>query len=157
VLNRSDVVVPDGISPLIGYREWDVLDELGSPRLLSLFRPTEWPYERPLRAQCLRHDRWEWWLRESAHRVPGESCACGVYAHLEPEFEPAKGITERRVSGIVLGWGRYVLGTSGWRAEYARISALVRPEDPALRLDVYRAAERYDVPILNRLDARLAA
>ncbi|MGZ4124651.1 MAG: hypothetical protein ACXVQU_03750, partial [Actinomycetota bacterium] len=59
VLNRSDVVVPDGISPLIGYREWDVLDELGSPRLLSLFRPTEWPYERPLRAQCLRHDRWE--------------------------------------------------------------------------------------------------
>ncbi|MGZ4124650.1 MAG: hypothetical protein ACXVQU_03745 [Actinomycetota bacterium] len=61
------------------------------------------------------------------------------------------------MSGIVLGWGRYVLGTSGWRAEYARISALVRPEDPALRLDVYRAAERYDVPILNRLDARLAA
>jgi hypothetical protein len=156
-VNVSDVVVPDAISPLVGYREWDVIDELGAPRLLSLFRPTEWPYDRPVRAQCLRHDRWEWWLREPAHQIPGTTCACGVYAHLDPVFEPAKGVTERRVSGVVLGWGRYVLGSSGWRAEYARIGALVRPAEPALRLDVYRAAERYRVPILDRLESHALA
>jgi hypothetical protein len=143
------VAVPDGISPLIGYREWDLVDDWGNPRLVSLFRPTAWPFDRPLRAQCLRYDRWAWWLRNVAHPVPTEGCGCGIHAHLEPSFEPAKGNTERRVVGVVRGWGHFVEGTTGWRVETASVAALVRPADTALRWAVHRASERYGVPILD--------
>lgn len=44
---------------------------------------------------------------------PNETCSCGIYAADKRE-EAHKGI-----QGEIYGWGRYVRGEKGWRAQYA--------------------------------------
>jgi len=145
--------VPDGIVPLVGYREWSIRTEPSGrpPRLLSLFHPTTWPHDQPLSAVCLRPatspDR-------SAHPihdgVPDESCQCGIYAFRRPEFESLNGATGRKVRGIVYGWGRYVLGTLGWRTQFASLVALLEPDEAqGLVADL---ADRYEVQVIPHLE-----
>jgi hypothetical protein len=145
--------VPDGIVPLIGYREWSIRREPGGrhPRLLSLFHPTTWPYDRPFSAVCLRPISWpERSTRPFHDGVPDESCQCGIYAFRRPEFESLNGAGGPKVRGIVFGWGRYVLGTLGWRTQFARLVALLaRDEDPELVNDL---ANRYRVEVVPHLD-----
>ncbi|KAE8763915.1 hypothetical protein [Georgenia thermotolerans] len=59
----------------------------------------------------------------AAHGLQG--CTCGFYAYYraDPYARP------RRVSGIIEGYGRVVLGTKGFRAQKARLVALVLPEE----------------------------
>jgi hypothetical protein len=55
-----------------------------------------------------------------------QGCTCGFYAYYrEDPFS-----TSRRISGIVEGYGRVVLGTGGFRCEKARVLALLRPPAP---------------------------
>jgi hypothetical protein len=49
----------------------------------------------------------------------------------------------------VLGWGRYILGSLGWRAQFAQLIALQHEEDPAIVDDL---ADRYDVTVLPDLE-----
>jgi hypothetical protein len=82
--------------------------------------------------------------------VPDESCQCGIYAFRRPEFESLNGAAGPKVRGIVFGWGRYVLGTLGWRAQFARLVPLRAPaEDPGLVDDL---AERYEVRVIPHLE-----
>jgi len=51
------------------------------------------------------------------HEVPAEFCTCGVYAK-----DTLEEVIDNDYSGIygqVYGWGRYVRGDKGWRAQYA--------------------------------------
>ena len=57
----------------------------------------------------------------TAHGLQG--CTCGFYAYYRED--PYS--TSRRISGVVEGYGRVVLGTAGFRAEKARILALLVP------------------------------
>ena len=145
--------VPDGIVPLVGYRDWSIRTERNGlpPRLLSLFHPTTWPHDQPFSAVCLRPITWPDPSTPPIHDgVPHESCRCGIYAFRRPEFESLNGAGGPKVRGIVFGWGRYVLGTLGWRTQFARLVALLEPgDDPEL---VGELAERYRVEVVPHLE-----
>jgi hypothetical protein len=74
--------------------------------------------------------------------MPGESCHSAFVRSRRPEFELERhdGVKMR---GIVYGWGRYVLGTVGWRTQFTRLIA--PDEDPKL---VHDLADRYDVRVI---------
>jgi hypothetical protein len=155
--------IPSGVVPLVGFREWTVVREpTRPPRLLSLFHPTSWPHDRPFAAMCLRPVTWPYRPVQPAHRgVPDEDCQCGIYAFRRPEFESLNGATGPKVRGVVMGWGRYVLGALGWRAQYARLVALLDRVDDIDdgRLEEHdhadvasMIAERYEVPIVRDAD-----
>ena len=115
-----------------------------------------WP--RPpggLQAQCPIE------LQAIPHGVPGLGCSCGIYATLAPIQSPVE------VPVLVRGWGRVALHTEGWRAEHARIEAVLFIEDmERLRAVVgpfgslgrlhpisREAAEAYGVPLLHWSEA----
>lgn len=149
----ADVIgrAPDGFVPLVGYREWALWrEDEGPPRLRSLFHPTVWPHDRPLGAVCLRPLIWHGRTGPAHHGVPDALCECGIYAFREPEFDTLRGAKGPKARGIVRGWGRYILGTSGWRCEFARVAAVLEDdEDPGTS---YGIAERYRVPVVPLLD-----
>ena len=112
-LNR-DPKQPD----TLGWREW-VWDE-NSQRLKSPSQGTFWPEAE------LVVPHWD-----EAEAVRG---AAGIHAHLVPKHwkilahlhhEYAKG--PNRVHGIVERFGKFVLGTEGWRAEWVIIRELMAP------------------------------
>ena len=142
---------PDGIVPLLGYREWALSrDGEGAPQLRSLFHPTAWPADRPLRAACLRPMIWHGRSAREHRGVPDVRCECGIYAFRDAGFDTLRGAEGPKARGIVRGWGRFVLGTSGWRCEFARIVAvLLDDEDLATSREI---ARRYEVPTVRRLD-----
>lgn len=142
--------VPDGVVPLLGYREWAVWREGSRPtRLRSLFHPTVWPAGRPLGAVCLRPLIWHARTGSRHDGVPDLLCECGIYAFREPGFDTLRGAKGPKVRGVVYGWGRYVLGTSGWRTEFARVVALLEDRD---NLATCRELARgYDIPVCATL------
>jgi hypothetical protein len=146
--------VPDGVVPLIGYREWALWrDGRGPTQLRSLFHPTVWPHDRALGAVCLRPLIWHGRTGIGHESVPDALCECGIYAFREPEFDTLRGAKGPKARGVVQGWGRYVLGTAGWRCEYARVVALLEDEeDPATSRDIGR---RYTVPVIRSLERSL--
>jgi hypothetical protein len=81
--------------------------------------------------------------------APDVSCECGIHAYLRPHFASFNGVREPRVRGVVLGWGRYVLGTVGWRAEFARVAALL--SDDAYEPAVDRLATSHRIPVIDDL------
>lgn len=148
----SDGTVPDGIVPLVGYREWALWLEADTPpRLRSLFHPTVWPHERPLGAICLRPLIWNGRTGAGHKGVPDPLCECGIYAFRRPEFESLRGAKGPKARGVVRGWGRYVLGTSGWRCEFVQIVSLF--EDLQDRATTYGLAKRYGVPVVSVLES----
>jgi len=50
------------------------------------------------------------------HAVPGEFCTCGIYA--KDTLEEVIDSEYEGIYGQVYGWGRYVRGDQGWRAQY---------------------------------------
>ena len=149
----ASAVVPDGVVPLVGYREWAVQFEHDErPSLRSLFHPTTWPWDRVLGAVCLRPLIWHGRNDLSHDGVPDPSCECGIYAFRRPDFETLRGAKGRKARGVVRGWGRYVLGSSGWRSEFGGVAAIeADPDAPDLSAEL---AERYGVPVLETLDER---
>lgn len=142
--------VPDGVVPLVGYREWAVQHAPdGSPTLRSLFHPTTWAPDRALGAVCLRPLLWTA-HGDVAHRgVPDAACECGIYAFRSPDFKTLRGAKGPKARGVVRGWGRYVLGTTGWRCEFAAVSAIAADAiEPAL---AEALADRYRVPVVRSL------
>ncbi|MGH2634841.1 MAG: hypothetical protein ACRDHU_01630 [Actinomycetota bacterium] len=147
---RPDVVVPTGIVPLRGYREWALWRDGRGPRLRSLFHPTVWPDDGHLIAACLRPLVWRGGSGDEHMHVPDALCECGIYAFREPEFDTLRGAEGPRARGLVEGWGRFVLGTSGWRCQFASVAALlVDEDDPETSRSLGR---RYHVPVLDSLD-----
>ena len=115
--------VPDGIEPVVGARAWRI--DPGGRRLLAATRDVAWPLGGPLRAACLSS------LDEGHGRVPDPRCGCGVWALADPsDLPPELGYNGAFVYGIAELWGRVVVGTRGWRGEFARPVALMRALPP---------------------------
>ena len=77
------------------------------------------------------------------HRVPDRGCQCGLYAFYD-------GMLYGGVEGLVTAWGDVELHPDGFRAEFARVAALVAP-DPENRFTAeYRIAAFYGVPVITR-------
>jgi hypothetical protein len=148
---------PDGMAPLVGFREWLVRPGI-DPELWSVFHPTEWPVGHALRAVCLRPTTWPIQGPLVHRNTPDSSCACGIHAFRDPAFDDLRGRQGFMVRGAVFGWGRYVIGERGWRAELCRPAALEEPEDDSgtgghLHLVdlVARLASRHAIPLVHDL------
>lgn len=132
--------VPDGIEPLIGFRGWAVKGE----RLTSCYREVEWPIAGPLSSECIMptalitNDRGIELPFPPKHWVsPQMHCTCGIYALNEfpHDWEMREGKNARVVKpwpqnsnavvGMIQGWGKIVVGTKGFRAQYAKPIALI--------------------------------
>jgi hypothetical protein len=140
--------VPDAIEPLIGYRAWHVagtsLLPIGHRDPAATTSPWDGANRHWVSATCsfqapepvtdsmrerLQHIYSRLGLPfesfpEAPHTVPGEGCSCGFYAM--KELGSVLGFS---APGVVLGRvelaGKVIECTLGFRAEYARISALI--------------------------------
>jgi hypothetical protein len=101
---------PDLIEPLVGFRNWRVIDGV----LSSPYAPLAWR-EPVVCARCLREPE--------SHRAPAPGCDCGISAYHEPDLRFAS-VDFRGVSGIVSLWGCVEIHDDRMRAEYARVEAL---------------------------------
>lgn len=117
---------------LVGWKAWEVVDGF----LTSTVRENVvWHPDQPLVAKC----------ENRAHKgaAPHPHCGCGIYAadsyHNITEFEGPEA-----VAGEVLGWGRYIRGEFGWRAEYVYPSKLLINRDSMHLIPVLM---KYHVPI----------
>jgi hypothetical protein len=109
-LTASESLAPDLIEPIVGFRNWRLVDGV----LTSLFAPVEW-HEPLLCARCIR--------APETHDAPDPNCDCGVSAYHEPQLHFST-VDFRGVSGIVSLWGRVEVHEDRMRAEFARIEAL---------------------------------
>lgn len=111
-------VVPSGLR---GYRYWNWN---GTDRLGSVAAPGQWD-GATAEATCKRYQPSSWWFNGESfaeHASPVQGCTCGIYGWYRP--------TEARlhvgdVFGVIEASGRVLLGDFGFRAEKARIVAVV--------------------------------
>ena len=195
----SELIIPDGIEPVVGWKSWRLLGPTPGgrvlstlPRLLSPMGSEEWHPGEPLVARCLSTNvtprwitvpvsdprpclrlapvnrpamfpaadswsvylpkpqkipqkGWEWRLLDDPHHPPpNKKCRCGIY--IASEIREAHRYYDDMVFGTVKGWGKTIVGTHGWRVEYAYPERLwVHPrygEEMAQAL-----SEHYGVPV----------
>lgn len=93
-----------------------------------------------LQAECIRNPK---------HHPPDPKCSCGIYAMntatTANDFIVAPEMT---VLGLVRGWGRVIIASQGWRAEYAQALLLVVDEFLSDE-DVRTLQHRYEVPVVT--------
>jgi len=111
-------IVPDGIEPIVAWRQWRITFERGvgqRPILGSVAHKLSWPGRERAEATCAGgHD----------HAAPDVNCRCGLYAtrllgSLIMEYEPAM---TRPPDFTIVGrchfWGQIVEHEGGIRAQY---------------------------------------
>jgi hypothetical protein len=137
-----EILIPDAISPVVGYRVWVAATDAGQePVLRSVFRDLEWPVAEPFAADCvvplvpLKQQR-----EHPDEGVPARSCTCGVYLLKSPDVDRwCSGQPESLrpgfiVGGVVSGWGKFLEASEGYRVQFARPVALLRRQiRPILR------------------------
>lgn len=131
---------PDFFEPLIGFRAWHV-DAQG--RLTPWAFPHEAWTPGPNRARC--HSA-------SAHRPPVAECMCGLYG-LTRTDDHRLNFADDQAVGAIAAWGDIEAHRTGFRAEWACVTALAEPPrsaSSAKRARIDRAATRYDVPLVPR-------
>jgi hypothetical protein len=119
----------DMMEPLVGWRRWRAVGPNGAV-LSSINSPSVWHPLEAFEAKC----------RHAEHDdVPRLYCTCGIYA-LDREGE----YDMYYVLGEVYGWGRYVRGNGGWRAQFAYPKAFhLLPE----QVNYMESLKRFRVPI----------
>jgi hypothetical protein len=128
------VPAPDLIDPIIGYRQWRLVD----CALTSLFNDTRWESVR-LSARCDSR-------RHHPELIPDHGCSCGIYAYYDPCPRTASAATRDLVAGTVVVWGHVELHGTGLRAEHAQIVALELPLSLGpKRRAVLEVADRFGV------------
>jgi hypothetical protein len=131
---HADGVAPDLIVPIVGYRQWRLVD--GVPN--SVYDRSPWSEGR-ITARCDRGHR--------PAEVPAKDCSCGVYAYYDPCPRTASSMTPDLIGGAVIVWGRIEAHIYGMRGEHARIVAFELPLSRGRkRQAVIEAAERIGVP-----------
>ena len=125
--------IPDGITPLVGYRAWQVVGGGGRPRLLSALasiagvgRRPAWILSRGARSTTRRLNASRFhpgWIDGVAHEAR-ESCSCRFYAmkELHPHLVQLVAFA-RRAELTPRSQGTFVLGRvelAGKVIEHAR-------------------------------------
>jgi hypothetical protein len=147
-----------------GYRWWRV-----GPGgwLLSPWREAKpWP-RQPERARCLTTRRLFGWRQADDHPdgPPDPGCHCGFYGlHRYPaqstgptqfvwNLDTGSSGSGAMLLGIAEASGRVVVGTHGWRAEYARPRALYVAPWAFPSADVDGVGDRYELPVYRNFEA----
>lgn len=117
-------LVPAGLR---GYRMWSLEGfEVAATRQ----RGVSWN-GGVLTAECHIGWRPRLWLDDVeinpvSHEAPAEGCTCGIYGWYRPDDTR---LHQGEVFGVIEATGRTLLGDFGFRAEHARVVALVAPDD----------------------------
>jgi hypothetical protein len=96
-------------------------------------------------AECLR-----------GHRIPDEHCECGIWAFFNPEImeqvfgAPARAALSssesyEEVTGIIVADGDIAIHDKGFRAQYAKVAAILEDPIPTPKQEV---AESYGCPVI---------
>jgi hypothetical protein len=120
-----DLVVPDRIGEVLGWRAWQLVGDVEFPRLMSPAMTASshgadaiWPTNRWFEAKCA----------SGCMDVPSEPCGCGLYAANTLERLADLGLYGRyrdlanAVIGEVAFAGKVIEAWCGYRAERGRIS-----------------------------------
>jgi hypothetical protein len=144
-VEHADVVAPDLVVPLVGFRQWRLTAE--GPT--SVYDGEPWPDAR-ITARCDRgHDPAE---------VPVKDCSCGVYAYYDPCPRTASAATPDLVGGAIVVWGWVEAHAYGMRAKHARIVALELPfSRGGKRRALIEAAEMLGVPAVPHRSLKAVA
>lgn len=119
----------------LGFRRFQLGDD-GDDFLYPITDHPPWHPDADTYAACDRR-----------HRAPRADCSCGLYAY--HELRQAQG-NYSGVLAAVAARGTLQVHRDGFRAERARILALLRPDDdPELARRVERVAQRYGVPVAD--------
>jgi hypothetical protein len=118
------IEVPDAATPIIGWRAWVLVPRSGArPKISSIGYPLVWLPRESIQAQCL--------IRRACSPAPGEHCDCGIHA-LRTVEAVLKDVPKPLFPPLVLGrvslWGRVVVGTRGWRGQFAYPANLIVTE-----------------------------
>jgi hypothetical protein len=133
--DRESGRAPDLIAPVIGFRQWRLIDD----GLSSLTREVRWP-GGTLTARCDAGGH-------GHEPPPAADCSCGIYAWYAPSPRTASAGTPDYVTGAVVLWGAIELHATGMRAERCRIVALALPLSRWRKRDrLLRVARRLEVP-----------
>jgi hypothetical protein len=134
--------IPDAIEPILAYRAWRC-DLNGLEPVLSSLGGTSCAWDAAAGAWIQASCPIVGWVREEAraaaqargaelpplpapHDAPGERCSCGFYALQHPEDVVARfGRVTRLVLGRVRLAGKVIVHDMGYRAQRARIDALL--------------------------------
>lgn len=138
----------------LGFRAWGI----DSGGLTSLNRGYGWEREENL-ARCLPPAR-RLGRRAKPHpleSVPAKGCSCGIFAYSELDMAEYYGrVAGGQILGAISGSGRIRVHRHGFRAQRARIIALLIPPwgliGPAARereRSAAEAADRYRVPLFG--------
>lgn len=157
-------LVPDRITPIVGWRVWQVVGVHGKKRLASQHvTPSAWRDRssvgrfvwtpgKALRAVCEVPKHRHATCSCPIEPAPAASCSCGFYVARSLDLLPEDYLRKRKrwedpyVVGRVALWGKVIEHEDGWRGEYAYPQAIyLEPEDAELRADL----EVYGVPILS--------
>ena len=104
-----------------------------------------WPHDRPLVATCRRGSQ-----HGEDDPIPATACRCGIYAARDLDVIGHYLRRDAPVLGVVELGGRVIPAEQGYRAEYARLAAILII-DPALTVDhgtLQKLASAYRVPAL---------
>lgn len=129
---------------IVGRRMWDYF----GGGLLSVFADAEWqPGVNEARCGC--DDLLPFMPRRPAvsHRspAPAPNCTCGLHAYYRLPCDHERIVP---VAGLITAWGRVQLHSDGFRAQFARVAALVLPPDGHV-VSLRRVARRYSVPLIT--------
>lgn len=147
------------VEALVGWRayvlDWDK-KALRSQN--NFFSDDEWHLLRPgkaVEAHCWKQQIGQPSIQDPAgilppvakHAVPAEFCTCGIYA--KDTLEQVMKDGYKGIYAQVYGWGRYVRGDEGWRAQftYPKRFYLTRNYANELNPDVIDFLRTYNVPI----------
>jgi len=144
----SEIVVPDVIGEITGYRAWRVVGSLKLPLLGSVtHREAIWHPDRWTVATCggnLECHRCTDW------RVPGEGCSCGLYAARDRRHLTGMPYVNEHEKPVFIGEvgfvGKVIPGSQGWRAERGRVKRLFVPFHHYRWIEPIEAL--YNVPVL---------
>jgi hypothetical protein len=125
---------PDGISPVVGYRVYEV--DRRSGELFSLRERFRWIPRGRTEARCRG--------RHGSETIPYESCSCGLYAvkdlaaleQLEPflwvvlpesssKLELPRELENGPLVARVLLWGKVIEAEDGYRAQYGCVDEVL--------------------------------
>lgn len=142
---------------VIGFRSWHVSltsENLISP-VISRSKRTEWPIDGPVEAECVDTGLMQERV-EGPHDHPTMGCVCGLRAwhtfDLALEHFSQGGFS---IVGACLAWGKYVVASKGFKAQYMRPLALVdhlRADQRDLRWPklLAKVEADYAVPVVPR-------
>ena len=107
-----------------------------------------WPYGKPLEASCEFTARKKKGDEDEHGPIPGTECSCGIYA--TTDLDVITGYLSRGapILGIVELGGRIIPATQGYRAQYARVAAILLVDEALTEPHhlLRELAEAYRVP-----------